>query len=64
MDLKPQKIGKKWEFGGFWLFSQKVFNMGPWTLVYMHIVGTFRCVWKIVPVGQFFGPFMSQIGPK
>ena len=45
MDLELQKIGKQMGiFLGFWPFSQKVFNTGPWNLVYMHIVGISSCV--------------------
>ena len=41
-------------------FSQKVFNMGPWNLVYRHIVGTFMCVWQMAPVCQIFGPLLAS----
>ena len=46
---KNVKIGKFW---GFWPFSQNVFNGRHWNLVYRHIVGNFKCVWKITPVDQ------------
>ena len=47
----------------FWRFLaifSNGFNTAPWNLVYMHIVGTFRCVWKMAPVGQIVGPFLAQ----
>ena len=47
-------------FGGFSPFSQKVFNSRPLNMVYRHIVGTFKCVCKMAPMGQFFGPFLVQ----
>ena len=46
-------------FGGFWPFSQKVFNVWPWNLVYRHIVDTFRCVCKMVPGVHIFGPLLA-----
>ena len=51
-------------FGGFWPYSQKVMNAGSWNLVYRHIVGTFKCVWKMGPVAQILGPKWPPIGPK
>ena len=39
---------KKWvkngNCRGFWPFSQSIFDMRSWNLVYKHIVSTFRCV--------------------
>ena len=49
-------------------FLKKVFNTGPWNLVYRHIVGSFKCVWKMAHVGRIFGPFLApnktKIGQK
>ena len=62
MDLWFQDIGKNGNFGGFWPFSQNVFNMVPWNLVYRHIVYTLRCMWKWLPWAKFSGPFWAKIG--
>ena len=62
MDLWLQDIGKNGNFGGFWPFSQNVFNMVPWNLFYRHIVYTVRCVWKWLPWAKFSGPFWAKIG--
>ena len=36
----------------------KKYYMRPWNLVYGYIVGTFRWVRKVAPVGQIYGPFL------
>ena len=37
---------------------------GPWNLVYSHIVGTFRCVWKTAPWAKFCGPILAPNSAK
>ena len=34
------------------IFFQKNFDTGRWNLVYRQIVATFRCLWKMVKMGQ------------
>ena len=48
-------------FDVFGQISQICFNARPWNLVYKHIMGTFRCVWKMAPVGQIFGPILQNM---
>ena len=64
--LITKKVGKEWEFCSFLPFSPIFFNTGPWNLVYGHIDGSFRLVWKMAPVGQIFGssstPNKAKIG--
>ena len=57
-------MGQTWDFLSFWPYTQKVFNARPWNLGYRHIVGTFRCVWKLAPVGQIFWPFLAPNSAK
>ena len=57
--LITKKYVKNGNIRGFWPYSQTVFNMTPWNLLYWYIVGTFRCVWKMVLAGQICGPFLT-----
>ena len=58
------KKGKIGNFGGFWPFSHKVFYARPWNLASRHIVGTFKCVWKLPLWVKFLARFWPRIGPK
>ena len=42
----------------------KVFDAWPLNLVYRHIVGTFKCVWKITLWAKFSAAFWYRTGPK
>ena len=48
----------------FYQFLKKFLNVVPWNLVYRHSVDTFKCVWKIAPVGHIFGLFMTLNSAK
>ena len=52
---------QSFRYSGFWSFSQKVFTISPWPLVYMYIRGTFKCVQTMVPEGHIFA---SKWSPK
>ena len=62
--LFKNKSVKNANFIGCSTFCQKVINIRAWKWVCMHFYATFRCVWKIVPVGRIFARVLGQIGPN
>ena len=56
-------ITKNGDFWWFWASCSKSFNVRPWNLIYRHIAGTSRCVWKMGPECKFSDPFWPQIVP-
>ena len=54
------KIGKKWEFRGFWPFSLKNFKWGTMKLGLLAYHGYFQVCMKNGPCGPNFGPQIGQ----